>query len=130
MEVAVIVAFAFLSMFTFCEDTYALPDEAGKVDTMKNVKEPKDIKEAATPSKEVKDAIKAAKDAKKNKKDCQRDCGTNYDPVCAHDPTDSSVKTRTFGTQCNLDVHNCETGSKLVVKSKGECPGSGGVRLS
>ena len=78
---------------------------------MKDVKEPKDIKEAATASKDVKDAIKAAKEAKKNKKDCARDCGTDYDPVCAHDPVDSSFKPRTFGTQCALDIHNCEMGT-------------------
>ncbi|XP_018309143.1 uncharacterized protein [Mycetomoellerius zeteki] len=130
MEVAVIVAFAFLSMFTLCEETYAFPDETKVDTTMKDVKEPKDIKEAATASKDVKDAIKAAKEAKKSKKDCARDCGTDYDPICAHDPVDSSFKPRTFGTQCALDIHNCEMGTKLAVKSKGECPGSGGVRLS
>ncbi|XP_050448889.1 uncharacterized protein LOC126850207 [Cataglyphis hispanica] len=129
MEVAIIVAFAFLSMFTFCEDTYALPDDA-KTTTMKEIKEPKDIKEAATASKDVKDAIKAAKDAKKNKKDCARECGNDYDPICVHDPADSNFKPRTFGTQCALDVYNCEMGTKLAVKSKGECPGSGGVKLS
>ncbi|KAL6262927.1 uncharacterized protein LOC105433173 [Pogonomyrmex barbatus] len=127
MEVAIIVAFAFLSMFTLCEETYAFPDDAK---AMEKIKEPKDIKEAATASKDVKDAIKAAKEAKKNKKDCARDCGTDYDPVCVHDPADSSFKPRTFGTSCALDVHNCEMGTKLVVKSKGECPGSSGVRLS
>lgn len=115
-------------MFAFCEETYAFPDDT-KIDT-KDIKEPKDIKEAATASKDVKDAIKAAKEAKKNKKDCARDCGTDYDPVCAHDPTDASFKPRTFGTQCALDIHNCEMGTKLAVKSKGECPGSGGARLS
>ncbi|XP_029162934.1 uncharacterized protein LOC114934443 [Nylanderia fulva] len=129
MEVAIIVAFAFLSMFTFCENTYALPDDA-KATTLKEIKEPKDIKEAATASKDIKDAIKAAKEAKKNKKDCARECGTDYDPICVHDPADSNFKPRTFGTQCALDVHNCEMGTKLAVKSKGECPGSGGVKLS
>ncbi|KYN34905.1 hypothetical protein ALC56_10873 [Trachymyrmex septentrionalis] len=117
-------------MFTLCEETYAFPDETKVDTTMKDVKEPKDIKEAATASKDVKDAIKASKEAKKNKKDCARDCGTDYDPVCAHDPVDSSFKPRTFGTQCALDIHNCEMGTKLAMKSKGECPGSGGVRLS
>ncbi|XP_025154833.1 uncharacterized protein LOC112588553 [Harpegnathos saltator] len=129
MEVAIIVAMAFLSMFTFCEEGYALPDDA-KATTMKEIKEPKEIKEAATASKDVKDAIKAAKEAKKSKKDCARECGDFYDPVCAHDPADANFKPRTFGTQCALDVHNCEMGTKLTVKSKGECPGSGGVRLS
>lgn len=75
---------------------------------MKDVKEPKDIKEAATASKDVKDAIKAAKEAKKK---CTRDCGTQYDPICAHDPADASSKPRTFGTQCALDIHNCEMGT-------------------
>ncbi|XP_024888302.1 uncharacterized protein LOC143895824 [Temnothorax americanus] len=130
MEVAVIVAFAFLSMYTLCEETYALPDDVKINNTMKDIKEPKDIKEAATASKDVKDAIKTAKEAKKNKKDCARECGIEYDPVCAHDPVDSSLKPKTFGTQCALDLYNCEMGMKLAVKSKGECPGSGGVRLS
>lgn len=147
-------------MFTFCEDTYAFPDDA-KATTMKEIKEPKDIKEAATASKDVKDAIKAAKEAKKNKKDCARECGNDYDPICVHDPADSNFKPRTFGTQCALDVHNCEMATskyifeknillifsinnkhynhlhvnypyitELTVKSKGECPGSGGVKLS
>ncbi|XP_012222397.1 uncharacterized protein [Linepithema humile] len=129
MEVAIVVALAFLSMFAFCENTYAFPDETGATN-LKDVKGPKDIKEAATASKDVKDAIKAAKEAKKSKKDCARDCGINVDPVCAHDPADSNFKPRTFGTQCALDVYNCEMGAKLAVKSKGECPGSGGVRLS
>lgn len=109
---------AFLSMFTFCEEGYALPEDA-KATTMKDIKEPKDIKEAATASKDVKDAIKAAKEAKKNKKDCARECGNDYDPVCAHDPADPNVKPRTFGTQCTLDVHNCEMGtSKYAEISK------------
>lgn len=96
---------------------------------MKEVKEPKDIKEAATTSKDVKDAIKAAKEAKKNKKNCAKECSA-YDPICAHDPADTNFKPRTFGSQCALDVHNCEMGTKLTMKNKGECPGSGGVRLS
>ncbi|XP_014488829.1 PREDICTED: uncharacterized protein LOC106752004 [Dinoponera quadriceps] len=129
MEVAIIVAMAFLSMFTFCEEGYALPDDS-KVTPMKEIKEPKEIKEAATASKDVKDAIKAAKEAKKNKKDCARECGDEYDPVCVHDPMNPSFKPRTFGTQCALDVHNCEMGTKLAVKNKGECPGSSGTRLS
>lgn len=98
-------------MFTLCEETYAFPDDAKINTTMKDIKEPKDIKEAATASKDVKDAVKAAKEAKKSKKDCARDCGTDYDPVCAHDPVDSSFKPRTFGTQCALDIYNCEMGT-------------------
>lgn len=104
-------------MFAFCEDAYALPDNV-KLDTAKEVKEPKDIKEAATASKDVKDAIKAAKEAKKNKKDCARDCGNDYDPVCAHDPADASFKPRTFGTQCALDIYNCEMGSSKYKKKR------------
>ncbi|KOC59158.1 hypothetical protein WH47_11234, partial [Habropoda laboriosa] len=96
----------------------------------KEVKEPKEIKEAATASKDVKEAVKAAKEAKKTKKECGKDCWDNYDPICVHDPNDTSVKSITFGSQCALDVYNCEMGTKLVAKNKGECPGSSGVRLS
>ncbi|KAH0946831.1 hypothetical protein HN011_006363 [Eciton burchellii] len=124
MEIAIIVAMAFLSMFAFCEEGYALPEDV-KTTTVKDIKEPKEIKEAATASKDVKDAIKAAKEAKKRQKDCARECGNDYDPVCAHDPADPNVKPITFGTQCTMDVYNCEMGLKLAVKSKGEClPGS------
>ncbi|OXU28749.1 uncharacterized protein LOC100119245 [Nasonia vitripennis] len=82
-----------------------------------------------TASKEVKDAIKNAKEAKKAKKDCLKSCPTDYVPICAHDPANASFKPRTFGNQCVLDTHNCEMGTKLVMKMKGECPGSDGVRL-
>lgn len=103
---------AFLSMFTLCEETYAFPDDA-KATTIKEIKEPIDIKEVA---KDAKDIIKAAKEdsikaAKKNKKECAKECGNDYDPVCVHDPADSNFKPRTFGTQCALDVHNCEMGT-------------------
>jgi hypothetical protein len=100
---------AFLSMFAFCEEGYALPEDV-KTTTVKDIKEPKEIKEAATASKDVKDAIKAAKEAKKRQKDCARECGNDYDPVCAHDPADPNVKPITFGTQCTMDVYNCEMG--------------------
>lgn len=113
-----LVAMAFLSMFAFCEEGYALPEDT-KATTVKDIREPKDIKEAATASKDVKDAMKAAKEAaKKSKKDCARECGDDYDPVCAHDPADPNVKPRTFATQCTLDVHNCEMGtSKCTEKN-------------
>ncbi|KAL0119323.1 hypothetical protein PUN28_009713 [Cardiocondyla obscurior] len=132
------LSFAFLGMFTLCEETYAFPGNDTQLlsnatmDTKEFNKEAfdKTIKETATASKDVKDAIKVAKETKKSKKDCARDCGTDYDPVCVHDPADSSFKPRTFGSPCALDVQNCEMGTKLAVKSKGECPGSGGVRLS
>ncbi|KZC11085.1 hypothetical protein WN55_02446, partial [Dufourea novaeangliae] len=95
----------------------------------KPIKEPKEIKETATASKDLKDAVKAAKEAKKNKKDCAKEC-TEYDPICVHDPRNVNFKPRTFGSQCALDVYNCEMGSLLMTKQKGECPGSGGTRLS
>ncbi|XP_012252745.1 uncharacterized protein LOC105684163 [Athalia rosae] len=107
---------------------YALPTE--KSVTPKDVKEPKEIKEAATASKDVKDAIKAAKDAKKTKKECAKPCADLYEPVCAHSATDVNVKPVTFGSLCAMEVHNCESGAKLTVKNKGECAGAGGVRLS
>lgn len=77
----------------------------------KPVKEPKEIKEAATASKDV----KAAKEAAKKKKDCVRECGTAYEPICAHDPNDAASKPRTFGTECALNVHNCEMGTSECV---------------
>lgn len=82
---------------------------------MKEMKEIKDIKEAATVSKDIKDAIKAAKEAKKNKKDCPNECRDEYDPVCVHDPADSNFKPRTFGTQCAVDVYNCEMGTSKCI---------------
>nr|XP_003705907.1 PREDICTED: uncharacterized protein LOC100881835 [Megachile rotundata] len=129
MKSFVVFAFALACALAFLDETYAEPSDATTASS-KQVKEPKEIKESATASKDVKDAVKAAKEAKKNKKDCQKECGTVYDPVCAHDPNDANVKPRTFGTQCALEVHNCEMGTKLTTKQKGECPGSGGVRLS
>jgi len=87
---------------------------------MKDIKKSKDIKDAATASEDIKDAIKTAKEAvtaKKNKKDCARDCGTDYDRVCAHDSVDSSFKPRTFDTQCALDNHNCEMGTNKHMKA-------------
>ncbi|XP_058797756.1 agrin [Phymastichus coffea] len=81
----------------------------------------------AQASQSVKDAIKAAQ---QNKKDCQRQCPAIYEPICAHDPADTSFKPRTFGNQCVLETHNCEMGTKLVMKNKGACPGSEGVRVS
>ncbi|OAD51939.1 hypothetical protein WN48_03855, partial [Eufriesea mexicana] len=92
----------------------------------KRVKEPKEIKETATASKDVKAAID---NAKKNKKDCVNECDYEHDPICVHDPNDESFKPRTFANECLLDVYNCATGTKLAIKNKGECPGSGGVRL-
>ncbi|XP_047366987.1 uncharacterized protein LOC124955904 [Vespa velutina] len=130
MQLAFALALAFAIIFAFSERTsMAFPTDT-KIAGQKEIKEPKDIKESAAASKDVKDAIKAAKEAKKNKKDCARECGTVYDPICAHDPSDANIKPRTFGTQCAMEVHNCEMGSRLAMKSKGECPGSGGVRLS
>lgn len=96
---------AFLSMFTLCEETYAFPDTT----TM-------DPKETMTASKDLKDVMKATKEAKKSKKGCARECGNDYDPVCVHDPADSSFKPRTFGTQCALDVHNCEMGTSKCIR--------------
>ncbi|KAL2737635.1 uncharacterized protein V1478_001721 [Vespula squamosa] len=127
MQLAFVLALAFAILFAFSERTTAFPTDTKT--GQKEIKELKDIKESAAASKDVKDAIKAAKEAKKNKKECVRECGTVYDPICAHDPSDANIKPRTFGTQCAMEVHNCEMGSKLAMKSKGECPGSGGVRL-
>lgn len=55
--------------------------------------------------------IKDVKAAKEAKKKCAKDCGTNYDPICAHDPLNPNLKPRTFGTQCAMDVVNCEMGT-------------------
>jgi len=111
---------AFLSMFAFCEEGYALPEDDVKTTTVKDIKEPKEIKEAATASKDVKDAIKAAKETKKRQKDCARECGNDYDPVCAHDPADPNVKPITFGTQCTMDVYNCEMGLSKCIRNCSE----------
>ncbi|XP_053977376.1 uncharacterized protein LOC128875644 [Hylaeus volcanicus] len=121
--VALIIACAFALLV---ENAYA---NTSTTTTPKQVKEPKEIKETATASKDLKDAVKAAKEAKKNKKDCLKECGTEYEPICVHDPNDANYKPRTFGSQCALDVHNCEMGTKLAVKDKGKCPGTENERL-
>ncbi|XP_003692060.1 uncharacterized protein LOC100868833 [Apis florea] len=115
-----------LALVVACALVFAEAADTSSPST-KPIKEIKEIKDTATASKEV----KLAKEAAKKKKDCARDCTTiTYDPICAHDPNDATFKPRTFGTECALNVYNCEMGTKLVVKNKGECPGSGGVRLS
>ncbi|XP_034179320.1 uncharacterized protein LOC117603881 [Osmia lignaria lignaria] len=129
MKSFVLFAFTLACALAFLDETCAEPSDTTTAPS-KQIKEPKEIKESATATKEVKDSVKAAKEAKKNKKDCMKECGTVHDPICAHDPNDATFKPRTFGTQCALDVHNCEMGTKLVMKQKGECPGSHGVRLS
>ena len=113
---------------------------------------PKDV----TASKDLKESIKNAKDASKKKKDCYAECDNvnAYEPICAHDPKDTTSKPRTFGNECVLKAHNCEMGTsklffsinyltfyrfvtfnifftlELVLKSKGECPVSECARLS
>ncbi|XP_015610081.1 uncharacterized protein LOC107274956 [Cephus cinctus] len=134
MKLAIVLALAAVCLAT----VYAMPAEK----QAKDVKDPamaakdvktstgaaKDTKDPTTASKDVKDAIK---DAKKNKKECAKQCNPSLEqPICVHDPANPNFKPRTFIGQCALDVANCENGSKWVVKSKGECPGSGGVRLS
>ncbi|XP_076759192.1 uncharacterized protein LOC143428305 [Xylocopa sonorina] len=125
MKSIVLLALVVACALAFLERADAVPS-----DTTAKPKEPKEIKETATASKDVKDAVKAAKDAKKNKKNCLKECETVYDPVCAHDPKNTNFKPRSFGSPCALEVYNCEMGSNLVLKQKGECPGAGGVRLS
>ncbi|XP_076632089.1 uncharacterized protein LOC143347083 [Colletes latitarsis] len=130
MRSVVFVAFIVACAFAFlAEDARA---ELSSTTTVapKPVKDLKEIKETATASKDLKDVIKAGKEAQKNKKDCLKMCGTDYDPICVHDPNDPNYKPRTFGSQCALDFHNCEMGTKLAVKDKGECPGSSGVKLA
>lgn len=90
-------------IIALCNDAYAWPSDADKAKDTK----PKDV--ATT--------IKDAKAAKEAKKKCAKDCGTTYDPVCAHDPANPNFKPRTFGTQCAMEVVNCEMGtSKLKRK--------------
>lgn len=102
--------------FAFLEKAEAVPSD-GTTASPKPIKEPKEMKEAASASKDVKDAVKAAKDAKKSKKDCAKECSAEYDPICVHDPNDATLKPRTFGSSCALDVYNCEMG-----KSKWSLP--------
>ncbi|GAB0086034.1 hypothetical protein DMENIID0001_000090 [Sergentomyia squamirostris] len=61
--------------------------------------------------------------------ECLKACGYNYTPICAG-PKDGPEKPQTFGNMCALETYNCEHKSDWDVKSQGECPGGGPVRLS
>lgn len=55
----------------------------------------------------VKD-VKAQKEAKKK---CNKVCPTVRDQLCAHDPTNPTLKPKTFETPCAMEVENCEMGT-------------------
>lgn len=103
-----LTALTFACIFAMHSAAIAEPSDLGA--KPKEVKEPKEIKDAATASKDVKDAIKNAK----KKKDCMKECGTAYDPICAHDPANTSTKPRSFGTLCAMEIHNCEMGTSKI----------------
>lgn len=67
---------------------------------------------------------------KKGKDVCGGVCPFNYEPICA-EPVTGSGKPLSFGNECVLDTYNCEhPTAKYAMKTKNECPGSTGVRLS
>lgn len=105
------VVLTVVAIYLCVELAHAIPADAGAKSTTMKPKDVKEIKETATASKDVKDAIKNAKEAKKTKKECVKDCGVAFDPVCAHDPAVANYKPKSFGSQCALDVHNCEMGT-------------------
>ncbi|GJQ85793.1 hypothetical protein Trydic_g20351 [Trypoxylus dichotomus] len=61
------------------------------------------------------------------KKTCVKSCTDDYTPVCG---ADDAGKKISFGNECVLSNYNCENNANLKLVSKGECPGSQGVRLS
>lgn len=68
---------------------------------------------------------------KKTKAACGKACPFNYEPICAEPAQSGSGKPLSFGNECVLETYNCEhPTAKYVFKTKSECPGSNGVRLS
>ncbi|XP_047990178.1 Kazal peptide Pr13a-like [Leguminivora glycinivorella] len=62
------------------------------------------------------------------KKACTHDCtSVALDPVCAGKQGD---KPKSFANECVMNNYNCEHKDTLHKISKGECPGSQGIRLS
>ncbi|KAK9747345.1 Kazal-type serine protease inhibitor domain [Popillia japonica] len=89
------------------------------------------------------------------KKTCVKACTDDYTPVCGGDDAGKKIsfgnecvlanyncennaskfilsagKKISFGNECVLANYNCENNANLKLVSKGECPGSQGVRLS
>ncbi|RVE54230.1 hypothetical protein evm_001057 [Chilo suppressalis] len=62
------------------------------------------------------------------KKSCMQDCTrVKFEPVCAGK---QGEKPKSFGSECVMNNYNCEHKDTLHRVSKGECPGSDGIRLS
>ncbi|XP_023945685.1 uncharacterized protein LOC112051318 [Bicyclus anynana] len=72
--------------------------------------------------------LKELKAEAARKKACLHDCSSvKLDPVCAGK---QGEKPKSFGNECVMNNYNCENKETLQKISKGECPGSDGIRLS
>ncbi|XP_015109891.1 uncharacterized protein LOC107036453 [Diachasma alloeum] len=106
MKPIIALALVTVCVLALCQDAYASPSDMDKA---------KDTK-AKDGTATVKDA-KAQKDAKKK---CAKQCPAR-DPICAHDPTNPTLKPKTFDTTCHMEIENCEMGTKYALKNKGQC---------
>ncbi|XP_075146717.1 uncharacterized protein LOC142221075 [Haematobia irritans] len=62
---------------------------------------------------------------------CSKKCGESYEPVCAKAKNGNRERLLTFGSECVLGNYNCQhSDDPFEVKSRGECGGNVGVRLS
>ncbi|CAG5087845.1 Protein of unknown function [Cotesia congregata] len=120
MRTFIVIALFAVCIVALCNEASASPADD----------KTKEMKPGSTTPKSVKDAQKKDEKSKTFKKECVKNCPTTFEPVCAHDPANPNFKPRTLANQCTMDTVACEMGLKLAVKNKGECPGSGGVRLS
>ncbi|KAG6446031.1 uncharacterized protein LOC115440841 [Manduca sexta] len=72
--------------------------------------------------------LKQLKADKARKNACLHDCsGVDFDPICAGK---QGEKPKSFGNECVMNNYNCENKDNLHKISKGQCPGSDGIRLS
>ncbi|KPI94052.1 hypothetical protein RR46_13217 [Papilio xuthus] len=72
--------------------------------------------------------LKQLKAEAARKKACTQDCSSaKFEPICAGK---QGEKPKSFGSECVMNNYNCEHKDTLHKISKGECPGSDGIRLS
>ncbi|XP_063981469.1 uncharacterized protein LOC135164750 [Diachasmimorpha longicaudata] len=106
MKAIIALALVTLCVLALCQDAYASPSDMDKT------KDTKAKDGAAT--------VKDAKTQKDLKKKCAKQCSDHHH-ICAHDPTNPTVKPKTFDSTCHMEVANCEMGTKYVLKNNGQC---------